>query len=130
LDIEKTSDNTNVIIKKTTFNKLIICIVTIAADPLNPDRVYAGTVSGLHVSDDKGQQWQKINPNLETGTITGIGFTSDGKTMYVFSSLDDNGVIYKSITGGGIMVKTQGQITNTGADSILLQDEMEKFMQQ
>ena len=35
--------------------------------------------------------------------------------MYVFSSLDGNGVIYKSITGGEIMVKTQGQITNTGA---------------
>lgn len=90
-------------------------IVSLAADPLNPDRVYTGTVSGLYVSDDKGQQWQKINPNLETGTITGMGFTSDGKTMYVFSSLDGNGVIYKSITGGEIMVKTQGQITNTGA---------------
>jgi len=90
-------------------------IVSLAADPLNPDRVYTGTVSGLYVSDDKGQQWQKINPNLETGTITGIGFASDGKTMYVFSSLDGNGVIYKSITGGEIMVKTQGQITNTGA---------------
>ena len=90
-------------------------IVSLAADPLNPDTVYAGTVSGLYVSDDKGQQWQKINPNLETGTITGIGFALDGKTMYVFSSLDGNGVIYKSITGGEIMVKTQGQITNTGA---------------
>ena len=90
-------------------------IVSLAADPLNPDRVYAGTISGLHVSNDKGQQWQKINPNVETGTITGIGFTSDGKTMYVFSSLDGKGVIYKSITGGEIMVKTQGQITSTGA---------------
>ena len=90
-------------------------IVSLAADPLNPDTVYAGTVSGLYVSDDKGQQWQKINPNLETGAITGIGFASDEKTMYVFSSLDGNGVIYKSITGGEIMVKTQGQITNTGA---------------
>lgn len=90
-------------------------IISLAADPLNPDRVYAGTVSGLYVSDNKGQQWQKINPNVETGAITGIGFASDGKTMYVFSSLDGNGVIYKSITGGEIMVKTQGQITNTGA---------------
>ncbi len=90
-------------------------IVSLAADPLTPDRVYAGTVSGLYVSDDKGQQWQKINSNAEVGTITGIGFAMDGKTMYVFSSLDGKGVIYKSITGGEIMVKTQGQITNTGA---------------
>jgi photosystem II stability/assembly factor-like uncharacterized protein len=90
-------------------------IVSLAADPLNPDTVYAGTVSGLYVSDNKGQQWQKINPDVETGTITGIGFASDGKTMYVFSSLDGKGVIYKSITGGEIMVKTQGQITSTGA---------------
>ncbi|MBS3922648.1 MAG: hypothetical protein KGZ37_05805 [Nitrosarchaeum sp.] len=90
-------------------------IVSLAADPLNPDTVYAGTVSGLYVSDDKGEQWQKISTNVETGTITGIGFASDGKTMYVFSSFDGKGAIYKSITGGEIMVKTQGQITSTGA---------------
>jgi len=90
-------------------------IVSLAADPLNPDRVYVGTISGLYVSDDKGQQWQKINSDIEIGVITGIGFALDGKTMYVFSSFDGKGNIYKSITGGEIMVKTQGQITNTGA---------------
>ncbi|MFB5623231.1 MAG: WD40/YVTN/BNR-like repeat-containing protein [Nitrosarchaeum sp.] len=90
-------------------------IVSLAADPLNPDKVFAGTVSGLYLSNNKGQQWQKINSNVESGTITGIGFASDGKTMYLFSSLNGNGAIYKSITDGEIMVKTQGQITNTGA---------------
>ncbi|MFB5609789.1 MAG: WD40/YVTN/BNR-like repeat-containing protein, partial [Nitrosarchaeum sp.] len=89
--------------------------VSLAADPLNPDKVFAGTVSGLYLSNNKGQQWQKINSNVESGTITGIGFASDGKTMYLFSSLNGNGAIYKSITDGEIMVKTQGQITNTGA---------------
>jgi hypothetical protein len=67
---------------------------------------------GFYVSDNKGKQWQKINSDIEIGIITGIGFAPDGKTMYVFSSLDDKGVIYKSITGGEIMIKTQGQISN------------------
>ena len=90
-------------------------IISLAADPLNQDRVYAGTVSGLYVSDDKGQQWKHVDSSIENGAITGIGFSSDGKTMYVFSSLDGNGFIAISIDGGSTMVKTQGQITNTGA---------------
>jgi photosystem II stability/assembly factor-like uncharacterized protein len=87
-------------------------IIDLEADPLNPDKVYAGTNLGFYVSDNKGKQWQKINSDIEIGVITGIGFAPDGKTMYVFSSLDDKGVIYKSITGGEIMIKTQGQIPN------------------
>jgi len=90
-------------------------IISLAADPLNPDRVYAGTVSGLYVSDDKGQQWKHVDSGIENGAITGIGFSSDGKTMYVFSTLDGNGLIAISIEGRSTMVKTPGQITNTGA---------------
>jgi len=90
-------------------------IISLAADPLNQDTVYAGTVSGLYVSDDKGQKWKHVDSSVENGAITGIGFSSDGKIMYVFSSLDGNGFIAISIDGGSTMVKTQGQITNTGA---------------
>ncbi len=90
-------------------------IISLAADPLNQDTVYAGTVSGLYVSDDKGQQWKHVDSSIENGAITGIGFSSDGKTMYIFSTLDGNGLIAISIDGGSTMVKTQGQITNTGA---------------
>lgn len=85
-------------------------ILSLEADPISPDRVYAGTNSGLYVSNDQGKQWQKINSNLELGAVTGIGFAPDGKTMYVSSLLDDEGVIFKSITNGEIMIKTQGQI--------------------
>lgn len=90
-------------------------IISLAADPLNPDRVYAGTASGLYVSDDKGQQWKHVDSSIENGSITGIGFSSDGKTMYVFSTLDGKGFIAISIDGGSTMTKTQGQITATGA---------------
>lgn len=85
-------------------------IISLAADPLDSNKVYAGTVSGLYVSENAGQKWQKINPNVEVGVVTGIGFAPDGKTMYLFSTLDGRGSIYKSITGGETMVKTQGQI--------------------
>lgn len=85
-------------------------IISLAADPLDPNRVYAGTKSGLYVSNDQGKQWEQVNSDIEKGVITGIGFSSDGKTMYAFSTLDGNGMIVKSIDGGNTMVKTQGQI--------------------
>lgn len=85
-------------------------IMSLAADPLDPNKVYAGTKSGLYVSNDQGKQWQQVNSDIERGVVTGIGFSSDGKTMYAFSTLDGNGMIVKSIDGGNTMVKTQGQI--------------------
>ncbi|MHA7733795.1 WD40/YVTN/BNR-like repeat-containing protein [Nitrosopumilus sp. S6] len=87
-------------------------IISLAADPLDPNRVYAGTTSGLYVSNDQGKQWNIVNSNIEKGVITGLGFSADGKTMYVFSTLDGNGMIVKSIDGGNTMVKTQEQITD------------------
>lgn len=87
-------------------------IISLAADPLDPNRVYAGTSSGLYVSNNQGKQWEQVDSDIEKGVITGIGFSSDGKTMYVFSTLDGNGMIVKSIDGGNTMVKTQGQITD------------------
>jgi len=88
-------------------------IISLAADPLDPNRVYAGTISGLYVSDNQGKQWSEVDSDIEKGVITGIGFSADGKTMYAFSTLDGNGMIVKSIDGGNTMVKTQGQITDT-----------------
>lgn len=87
-------------------------IISLAADPLDPNRVYAGTTSGLYVSNNQGKQWEQVDSDIEKGVITGIGFSSDGKTMYAFSTLDGNGMIVKSIDGGNTMVKTQGQITD------------------
>jgi len=87
-------------------------IISLAADPLESNRVYAGTVSGLYVSNDQGNQWMHVEPDMEIGVITGIGFSADGKTMYVFSSFDGKGMIVKSRDGGNTMVKTQGQITD------------------
>lgn len=87
-------------------------IISLAADPLDANRVYAGTKSGLYVSNDQGKQWTLVNSNIERGVITGIGFSSDGKTMYAFSTFDGNGMIVKSIDGGNTMVKTQGQIAD------------------
>jgi len=87
-------------------------IISLAADPLDPNLVYAGTKSGLYVSNNQGKQWEQVNSNIERGVITGLGFSNDGKTMYVFSTLDGNGMIVKSIDGGDTMIKTQGQITD------------------
>ncbi|ABX13556.1 glycosyl hydrolase BNR repeat-containing glycosyl hydrolase [Nitrosopumilus maritimus] len=98
----------------TSWNSLDIPnkIISLAADPLDPNRVYAGTMSGLYVSNNQGKQWTAVDSDIEKGVITGIGFSSDGKTMYVFSTLDGNGMIVKSIDGGKTMVKTQSQIAD------------------
>lgn len=90
-------------------------IISLAADPLDANRVYAGTTSGLYVSNNQGNQWTPVNSDIGRGVITGIGFSLDGKIMYAYSSLDGKGMIVKSPDGGKTMVKTQGQITDARA---------------
>jgi len=49
-------------------------IRSVAIDPLNPNRVYAGAVGNnpeIYYSDNKGESWQKLNDELTFTTIAG-----------------------------------------------------------
>jgi len=87
-------------------------IISLAADPLDAKTVFAGTVSGLFVSNDQGKNWNKLDHEQIRDTIvTGIGFSSDGKTMYAFKvPQKGEGFIIKSTDGGKTWDFTKGQI--------------------
>lgn len=87
-------------------------IIALAADPLDANIVFAGTVSGLFVSNDNGKSWNKLDhEQIRETVVTGIGFSADGKTMYAFKVLQHGeGFIVKSDDGGKTWNNTQGQI--------------------
>jgi hypothetical protein len=42
---------------------------TVAIDPKNPDRIYAGTESGVYISSDSGKNWGSVNQGLLGATV-------------------------------------------------------------
>ena len=87
-------------------------IIALAADPLDANTVFAGTISGLFVSNDQGKSWNKLDhEQIRDTVVTGIGFSADGKTIYAFKVLQHGeGFIVKSADGGKTWNNTQGQI--------------------
>lgn len=87
-------------------------IISIAADPLDANIVYAGTITGLFVSADKGKNWSKLDhEQIRDLVVTGLGFSADGKTLYAFKVLPHGeGFIVKSDDGGKTWANTPGQI--------------------
>jgi hypothetical protein len=57
----------------------------LAAHPTNPNLIYAGTNSGLRVSEDGGQTW-KNNYIATSGQVKDIEIHKDGTTLVAFSS--------------------------------------------
>jgi photosystem II stability/assembly factor-like uncharacterized protein len=100
-------------------------IVSIAADPLNPNGVYIGTGSGLYYSNDQGNNWKKIESELiGDSVVSGLGFNQNNELFaYVMpNSKDDrnintnqNGYIIKSDQSGQNWIKTNGQIPDAKA---------------
>lgn len=90
-------------------------VVSLAAHPVDAKVVYAGTVSGLYISEDQGSTWQKAGSDTMQGVVTGLGF-SDEKTLYAFLILEEgDGYIVKSIDEGNTFEKTEGQIAGAKA---------------
>lgn len=87
-------------------------IISIAADPLDTNIVYAGTITGLFVSADQGKNWSKLDhEQIRDLVVTGLGFSADGKTLYAFKVLPHGeGFIVKSDDGGKTWDNTKGQI--------------------
>ncbi|MFY9300270.1 MAG: hypothetical protein WAO91_03685 [Candidatus Nitrosotenuis sp.] len=87
-------------------------IISIAADPLSADTVYAGTASGLFKSTDQGKNWNKLDhEQMRDVVVTGLGFSADGGIMYAFKVLPQvDGFVAKSDDGGQTWVNTPRQI--------------------
>lgn len=87
-------------------------IISLAADPMDANIIYAGTISGLFVSADQGKSWNKLdNEQIRDTVVTGLGFSLDGKTLYAFKVLPHGeGFITKSTDGGNTWTDTLGQI--------------------
>lgn len=87
-------------------------IISLAADPIDANTVYAGTVSGLFKSADQGTSWSKLDhEQIRDTVVTGLGFSSDGKTLYAFKVIPHgDGFIARSSDGGKTWENTSGQI--------------------
>ena len=87
-------------------------VISLAADPLDANIVYAGTISGLYQSIDQGKIWNKLDHEQIRDTIvTGLGFSEDGKTLYAYKVIPHGeGFIAKSTDGGKTWENTSGQI--------------------
>lgn len=68
-------------------------ISSMAADSLNPNRIWAGTQNGLRYSDDKGATWTSVSPQ---GNHKDIHIASDG-TIYSYYG---GSAIARSTNGG------------------------------
>ena len=108
---------------KTWKNKLSAGVWTgvtdLVIDPRNPDRLYAATwqhhrtvaaymgggpESGIHVSDDGGENWEKINTGLPKGNMGKIGLAispQNPDVLYAAIELDRRtGGVWRSQTKG------------------------------
>ncbi|MEM4253739.1 MAG: hypothetical protein QXE84_09485 [Candidatus Nitrosotenuis sp.] len=87
-------------------------IISLAADPISADTVYAGTISGLFKSTDQGKNWTKLDhEQIRDLAVTGLGFSKDGKALYAFKVLPHGeGFVARSDDGGQTWVNTSGQI--------------------
>ena len=99
-------------------------IVSIAANPLDANGVYIGTGSGLFYSNDKGNNWKKIESELiGDSVVTGLGFNQNNELFaYVMPNIEPsnnnnngNGYITKLDESGKNWTKTNGQIPDVKA---------------
>jgi photosystem II stability/assembly factor-like uncharacterized protein len=70
----------------------------VAVHPDDPDRVYAATGSGLHVSDDGGRTWDHPD-GLSGAYLHGLVFHPGDDRMYAYAASEDSPV-HRSDDGG------------------------------
>ncbi|MBI3032483.1 hypothetical protein HYY69_03340 [Candidatus Woesearchaeota archaeon] len=63
-------------------------VFVLAGDPINESRIYAGTVDGLMVSDDKGYSWVSASEQFQNNMVVALAIhTKDPNIMLSFSKL-------------------------------------------
>lgn len=63
---------------------------TIAFDPSNPQRIYAGTRDGLFISTDKGNSWNEVDLGTPVGTISAISVSKEQPSLVYVGTLKNN----------------------------------------
>src|SRR6266404_1709113 len=89
-------------------------VVTMAIDPVNPSRIYAGTFEGIYRSTDGGKTWKspgKTSPRL--GALIPRALAIDPKTPSTLYVANINGGVSKSTDRGDTW--TQTSLTRAGA---------------
>ncbi len=76
-------------------------------DPVNPDRIFAGGVSGgLWISEDRGSTWQPIDDFASNLTVTSITYNPFNPNVIYYSTGEPRGSggigegVFKSVDGG------------------------------
>ena len=88
-----------------------------SAGPLAPDRFYAATRTGLHVSNDNGSTWSTV-PGMPTQYVIGIGVNCGDPNVLIAGLSSDNG-IRRSIDGGDSFTEvglSEGFMKGFGSD--------------
>jgi len=79
-------------------------VSSIAADPTNPKRIYAGNDAGLQVSNDGGTTWTSPNGLPKNFSCKDIKMTKDGQTIFIVAGTggypQGNHAVYRSTDGG------------------------------
>ena len=92
-----------------TVNTKIGNIITLSTNTASADTVYAGTTNGLYVSQNRGNEWNKINGI--NGAITAVAVNpNDSQNIMVYS---DNQGLIRSIDGLNTWTALKGYSGNT-----------------
>jgi hypothetical protein len=75
-------------------------ILSEAVDPIDPDRIFRGTVSGLHVSDDGGMAWQEVSMLRPPDHVVAVDFAPDDPQRVYVASRDWG--LLRSTDGGHV----------------------------
>jgi photosystem II stability/assembly factor-like uncharacterized protein len=87
--------------RKTNGTPDNVPVSSIATDPQNLDRVYAGTVQGFYASRDGGRTWARRGNGLPLGNYTSILIDPrNTNEIFISSSLESDGGIFYSSDGG------------------------------
>ncbi len=80
------------------YAKGTVAPISLSSDPKNESIVYASTQNGVVVSNDKGDTWQSISPQLEGGAVS--VFAVDPLSTNALSFSEKLGGMGKSVDGG------------------------------
>jgi photosystem II stability/assembly factor-like uncharacterized protein len=93
-----------------------VIVNTVAVDPANANRLYAGTTHGVHASTDLGTTWSAANQGLANTLVTALALDPAAPAT-LYAGTERSG-IFKTTNGG----LTWTRLFDTGKVSALLID--------
>lgn len=84
--------------KNWEMTKNAIAPISLSSDPQHENVVYAATQNGVQVSEDRGDSWKSLSPQLEGGAVSVFALAPDSAYALTFS--EKLGGLGKSTDGG------------------------------